>query len=78
MEATTVHRFQYSSPWIDWTNFEVNPRGSLRYSQRSKENKRLRVLALAHFQPDKRRDHRQRSLSDKNSSGSDKKRKKKA
>uniref|UniRef100_A0A1J3I7G6 shikimate kinase n=2 Tax=Noccaea caerulescens TaxID=107243 RepID=A0A1J3I7G6_NOCCA len=68
MEATTVHRFQYSSPWIDWRNFEVNPRGSLRYSQRSKENKRLRVLALAHFQPDKRRDHRQRSLSDKNSS----------
>ena len=71
--ATAVQRFHYSpSSWIDWRNFEGKPRGSLRYSQRIKENKRLRVIALSHLQPDKKRDLRQRSVSDKNSSGSDK------
>lgn len=64
MEA--VQRFHYSAPCIDWRNFEGKPRGSLRYSQlgRIKENKRL----IAHLKPDKRRDLRQRSVSDKNSS----------
>ncbi|CAN7068189.1 unnamed protein product [Brassica oleracea var. botrytis] len=67
--ATAVQRFHYSpSSWIDWRNFEGKPRGSLRYSQRIKENKRLRVIALSHLQPDKRRDLRQLSVSDKNSS----------
>nr|VDD47670.1 unnamed protein product [Brassica oleracea] len=67
--ATAVQRFHYSpSSWIDWRNFEGKPRGSLRYSQRIKENKRLRVIALSHLQPDKKRDLRQRSVSDKNSS----------
>ncbi|KAF3527883.1 hypothetical protein DY000_02036201 [Brassica cretica] len=68
--ASAVQRFHYSpSSCIDWRNFEGKPRGSLRYySQRIKENKRLRVIALSHLQPDKRRDLRQRSVSDKNSS----------
>lgn len=71
--ATAVQRFHYSpSSWIDWRNFEGKPRGSLRYSHRTKENKRLTVIALSHLQPDKRSDLRQRSVSDKNSSGSDK------
>ncbi|CAH8345173.1 unnamed protein product [Eruca vesicaria subsp. sativa] len=65
--AIAVQRFHYSSPCIDWRNFEGKPRGSLRYySHRIKENKRL---IIADLQPDKRRrDHRQRSVSDKNSS----------
>nr|VDC73548.1 unnamed protein product [Brassica rapa] len=67
--ATAVQRFHYSpSSWIDWRNFEGKPRGSLRYSHRTKENKRLTVIALSHLQPDKRSDLRQRSVSDKNSS----------
>ncbi|CAH2075985.1 unnamed protein product [Thlaspi arvense] len=69
MDLATVQRFQYSSSWIDRRSFEGKPRGSLRYTQRIKEDKRLRVLALAHFQPEKTRHHRQRSVSDKNSSG---------
>lgn len=73
MEAATVQRFQYSSAWIDWRNFESKPLGSLCFTQRVKEDKSLRTLALAHLQPDKRRDHRQRSVPDKNSSGSDQK-----
>lgn len=73
MEAATVQRFQFSSSWIDWRNIEAKTRGSLGYTQRVKEDKRLRVIALAHLQPEKRRDHRQRSVSDKNSSGSDQK-----
>ncbi|AEE87083.1 Shikimate kinase 2 [Arabidopsis thaliana] len=65
MEAATVQRFQYSS-WNDLRNFEGKPRGSLRYNtQRIKEDKRFRVVALT---LDKRRDHRLRSVSDKNSS----------
>ncbi|CAE6152032.1 unnamed protein product [Arabidopsis arenosa] len=64
MEAATVQRFQYSS-WTDLRNFEGKTRGSLRYTQRIKEDKRFRVVALA---LDKRRDHRLRSVSDKNSS----------
>lgn len=64
--ATAVQTFHYSSPCIDWRNFEGKPRGSVRYSQRIKENKRL----IAHLQHDKRRGLRQRSVSDKNSSGS--------
>ncbi|KAJ0252436.1 Shikimate kinase 2 [Hirschfeldia incana] len=65
MEA--VQRFHYSSPsWIDWRNFEGKPRGSLRYSQRIKENKKR---LIAHLQPDKiTRDLRQRSVSGNNSS----------
>ena len=67
MEAATVQRFQYSS-WNDLRNFEGKPRGSLRYNtQRIKEDKRFRVVALT---LDKRRGHRLRSVSDKNSSGS--------
>ncbi|VVB09732.1 unnamed protein product [Arabis nemorensis] len=68
MEAATVYRFQYSSSCIDWRNFESKPLGSIRYTQKVKEDKRLRALALAHLQPEKRRDHRQRSVPDKNSS----------
>lgn len=66
MEAATVQKFQLNSSWIDLRNFERKPRASLRFTQRVKEDKRLRVVALA---SDKRRDHRQRSVSDKNSSG---------
>lgn len=69
MEAATIQRFQYSS-WTDLRNFEGKPNGYLRYTQRIKEDKRFRVVALA---LDKRRDHRLRSVSDKNSSGSNKK-----
>ncbi|CAL9228553.1 unnamed protein product [Arabidopsis halleri] len=64
MEAATIQRFQYSS-WTDLRTFEGKPNGYLRYTQRIKEDKRFRVVALA---LDKRRDHRLRSVSDKNSS----------
>ncbi|KAG2240478.1 hypothetical protein Bca4012_022400 [Brassica carinata] len=66
--ATAIQTFHYSSPCIEWRNFEGKPRGSVRYSQRIKENKRLIAIASAHLQHDKRRDLRQRSVSDKNSS----------
>ncbi|CAN8328697.1 unnamed protein product [Cochlearia groenlandica] len=69
MEAATVHRLQYSSSLIDLRNFERKPLGSLRYIQRVKEDQRLRVVAFAHLQPHKLRQHsRQRSVSDNNSS----------
>ncbi|XP_010446502.1 PREDICTED: shikimate kinase 2, chloroplastic isoform X2 [Camelina sativa] len=64
MEVATIQRFQCSS-WIDLRTFEGKPRGSLRYSLRFNEDKRLKVVSLA---LDKRRDHRLRSVSDNNSS----------
>lgn len=73
MEAALAQRFQYPS-WIDCRKFEGKPHGLLRYSQRVKEDKRFRGLALAHLQPERRNDRRREvssevSCSDNNSSG---------
>ncbi|EFH54840.1 hypothetical protein ARALYDRAFT_320039 [Arabidopsis lyrata subsp. lyrata] len=55
MEAAIAQRIQYPS-WVDWREFEGKSlRGSLRYSQRVKEEKRFRGLALAHLQPERRK-----------------------
>lgn len=75
MEAAIAQRVQYPS-WVDCRKFEGKPLGSLRYSQRVKEDKRFRgLVALAHLQPDRRYDQRRSvssevSCSDNNSSGS--------
>ncbi|XP_023641013.1 shikimate kinase 1, chloroplastic isoform X2 [Capsella rubella] len=54
MEAVIAQRFQYPS-WVDLREFRGKPpRGSLRYSQRVKEEKRFRGLALAHLEPGRR------------------------
>ncbi|XP_010429111.1 PREDICTED: shikimate kinase 1, chloroplastic [Camelina sativa] len=67
MEAAIAQRFQYPS-WVDWREFERKlPRGSLRYPQRAKEEKRFRGLALAHLQPERRN----RSLSSELSCSAD-------
>lgn len=74
MEAAIAQRVQYPS-WIDCRKFEGKPLGSLRYSQRVKEDKKFRgLIALAHLQPDRRNDQRRSvssevSCSDNNSSG---------
>lgn len=73
MEAAIAQRVQYPS-WVDCRKFEGKPLGSLRYSQRVKEEKRFRgLVALAHLQPDRRNDQRRSvssevSCSDNNSS----------
>ncbi|KAL1207661.1 Shikimate kinase 1 [Cardamine amara subsp. amara] len=72
MEAALAQRFQYPS-WIDCRKVEGKPHGLLRYSQRVKDDKRFRVLALAHLQPERRNDQRRAvsseiSCSDNNSS----------
>lgn len=70
MEAAIAQRFQYPS-WVESRKFEGRPHGLLRYSQRVKEDKGFRGLALAHLQPERRK----RSVSsevlcsDNNSSG---------
>ncbi|KAF2566514.1 hypothetical protein F2Q68_00027202 [Brassica cretica] len=62
MEAAIAQRVQYPT-WVDCRKFEGKPLGSLRYSQRVKEEKRFRgLVALAHLQPDRRYDQR-RSVS---------------
>ncbi|KAL0897969.1 hypothetical protein Bca101_081930 [Brassica carinata] len=73
MEAAIGQRVQYPS-WVDCRKFEGKPLGSLRFSQRVKEEKRFRgLVALAHLQPDRRNDQRRSissevSCSDNNSS----------
>ncbi|CAE6001668.1 unnamed protein product [Arabidopsis arenosa] len=72
MEATIAQRFQYPS-WVESRKFEGRPHGLLRYSQRVKEDKGFRGLALAHLQPERRNDRRRAvssavSCSDNNSS----------
>lgn len=73
MEAAISQRVKYPS-WVGCRKLERKPHGSLRYSQRIKEEKRFRGLALAHLQPDRRNDRRgsvssEFSCSDNNSSG---------
>ncbi|CAA7044842.1 unnamed protein product [Microthlaspi erraticum] len=57
MEAAIAQRVHYPS-WVDCRKFERKPHGSLRYSQRIKEEKRFRGVALAHLQPERRNDRR--------------------
>ncbi|ESQ46099.1 hypothetical protein EUTSA_v10000262mg [Eutrema salsugineum] len=61
MEAAIVQRFQLPS-WFDCRNFEGKPHGSLRYTQRAKDEKRFKGLALAHLQPE-RTNYRRGSVS---------------
>ncbi|CAN8283840.1 unnamed protein product [Cochlearia groenlandica] len=53
MEASIAHKVQYPS-WVDCKNIDGKPRGSLRYPQLFKEEKRFKGLVLAHSQPDNR------------------------
>ncbi|KAG7641623.1 P-loop containing nucleoside triphosphate hydrolase [Arabidopsis suecica] len=73
MEAAITQRIQYPS-WVDCRKVECKPqRGSLRYSQQVKVDRRFRGLSLARLQPERRNDQRRAvspavSCSDNNSS----------
>ncbi|KAL9841557.1 Shikimate kinase 1 [Arabidopsis thaliana] len=73
MEAAITQRIQYPS-WVDCRKVESKPqRGSLRYSQQVKVDRRFRGLSLARLQPERRNDQRRAvspavSCSDNNSS----------
>ncbi|KAG6767246.1 hypothetical protein POTOM_028440 [Populus tomentosa] len=51
MEASLAQRLQISTTWVDSYKFPRKPTGSLRFSGRFKEQKRLQVFVSAHYRP---------------------------
>ncbi|KAJ6908006.1 hypothetical protein NC651_018444 [Populus alba x Populus x berolinensis] len=51
MEASLAQRMQISTTWVDSYKFPRKPTGSLRFSGRFKEQKRLQVFASAQYRP---------------------------
>lgn len=51
MEAKVLHKLQCPT-WIDFEEFPRKSSGSVRFSRRMREEKRLRVLISAQMEPD--------------------------
>ncbi|KAJ6916813.1 hypothetical protein NC652_019283 [Populus alba x Populus x berolinensis] len=51
MEASLAQRMQISTTWVDSYKFPRKSTGSLRFSGRFKEQKRLQVFVSAHYRP---------------------------